>query len=72
MDNPPPKNHPAHHRKRTHSSRLSTKHGQVYECNSFSLTAALQEMHLQPQAIYKAEDDEQQIAALIQEAADSI
>lgn len=45
------------------------KHGQVYECNSFSLTAALQEIHLQPQAIYKAEDDEQQIATLIQEAA---
>ena len=45
------------------------KHGQVYECNSFSLTAALQEIHLQPQAVYKAEDDQQQIATLIQEAA---
>jgi molybdopterin molybdotransferase len=37
--------------------------GQVFESNSFALTAALQELNIQPALVYRSPDDEAQITA---------
>jgi len=43
-------------------------YGQVYESNSFSLTAALESMHIPVHRIYKAEDNVEVLAAMLQQA----
>lgn len=43
-------------------------YGQVYESNSFSLTAALQSLHIPVHRIYKAEDDPEVLTATLQQA----
>ncbi len=43
-------------------------YGQVYESNSFSLTAALELMHIPVHKIYKAEDDPAVLIAILQQA----
>ncbi|MBP6687283.1 MAG: molybdopterin molybdotransferase MoeA [Lacibacter sp.] len=43
-------------------------YGQVYESNSFSLTAALESMHLPVHRIYKAEDDPEILTATLHQA----
>ncbi len=43
-------------------------YGQVYESNSFGLTAALESLHLRVHKIYKAEDDLQELIAVLQQA----
>lgn len=43
-------------------------YGQVYESNSFSLTAALESLHLPVHRIYKAEDDPEMLTAILQQA----
>lgn len=43
-------------------------YGQVYESNSFSLTAALESLHLPVHKIYKVEDDADLLTAVLQEA----
>lgn len=45
-------------------------YGQVYESNSFSLTAAFKSMHLPVHQIYKAEDDAEVLTAILQQALD--
>jgi len=41
-------------------------YGQVYESNSFSLTAALESLHLPVHRMYKAEDDAEVLTAILQ------
>ncbi len=43
-------------------------YGQVYESNSFSLIAALESMHLPVHKVFKAEDDEEKLKTILQEA----
>ncbi|QQS29370.1 MAG: molybdopterin molybdotransferase MoeA [Sphingobacteriales bacterium] len=43
--------------------------GKVFECNSFSLTAALRSIHIQPVAVCFAPDDKQQISSQVQTTA---
>lgn len=43
-------------------------YGQVYESNSFSLTAALESMHIPVHRIYKVEDDPEVLTATLQQA----
>lgn len=43
-------------------------YGQVYESNSFGLTAALESLHLPVHRIYKAEDDPEVLTAILQQA----
>jgi molybdopterin molybdotransferase len=43
-------------------------YGQVYESNSFSLTAALESIHLAVHRIYKVEDDPETLTAILQQA----
>jgi molybdopterin molybdotransferase len=43
-------------------------YGQVYESNSFGLTAALESLHLPVHHIYKAEDDPEVLTAILQQA----
>lgn len=43
-------------------------YGQVYESNSFGLTAALESLHLPVHCIYKAEDDPEVLTAILQQA----
>lgn len=43
-------------------------YGQVYESNSFGLTAALESLHLSVHRIYKAEDDPEILTAILQQA----
>lgn len=43
-------------------------YGQVYESNSFSLTAALESMHLTVHRMYKAADDAEVLTAILQQA----
>ncbi|MBY0478305.1 MAG: molybdopterin molybdotransferase MoeA [Chitinophagaceae bacterium] len=43
-------------------------YGQVYESNSFGLTAALESLHLPVHRIYKAEDDLEVLTAILQQA----
>lgn len=43
-------------------------YGQVYESNSFSLTAALESMHIPVHCIYKVEDDAELLTATLQQA----
>ncbi|MFY7839931.1 MAG: gephyrin-like molybdotransferase Glp [Lacibacter sp.] len=43
-------------------------YGQVYESNSFSLTAALESLHLSVHRIYKAEDDAEVVTATLEQA----
>ncbi|NCU03950.1 MAG: molybdopterin molybdotransferase MoeA [Chitinophagaceae bacterium] len=43
-------------------------YGQVYESNSYSLTAALESMHLPVHRIYKAADDAEVLTATLQQA----
>ncbi len=42
--------------------------GQIYESNSFALSAALEEMNIKPVAVYKCDDDEKQITGCLHEA----
>ncbi|HLP35788.1 gephyrin-like molybdotransferase Glp [Lacibacter sp.] len=43
-------------------------YGQVYESNSFGLTAALESLHFPVHRIYKAEDDPEVLTAILQQA----
>jgi molybdopterin molybdotransferase len=43
-------------------------YGQVYESNSFGLTAALESLHLPVHQVYKAEDDPEVLTAILQQA----
>lgn len=43
-------------------------YGQVYESNSFSLTAALESLHIPVHRIYKVEDDLEVVTAILQQA----
>lgn len=43
-------------------------YGQVYESNSFGLTAALESLHLPVHRIYKAEDDAEVVTATLEQA----
>jgi molybdopterin molybdotransferase len=43
-------------------------YGQVYESNSFSLTAALESLQLQVHQVYKAEDNADALTAILQKA----
>lgn len=43
-------------------------YGQVYESNSFSLTAALESLHIPVHRIYKVEDDPEVLTATLQQA----
>ncbi|MEQ1798239.1 MAG: gephyrin-like molybdotransferase Glp [Lacibacter sp.] len=43
-------------------------YGQVYESNSFSLTAALESLHIPVDRIYKAQDDPEVLTAILQQA----
>lgn len=43
-------------------------YGQVYESNSFGLTAALESLHLPVHHIYKAEDDAEVVTATLEQA----
>lgn len=43
-------------------------YGQVYESNSYSLTAALQSLHIAVHQIYKAEDNPEVLTATLQQA----
>jgi len=43
-------------------------YGQVYESNSFSLTAALESMHIPVHRMYKAADDAEVLTAILQQA----
>lgn len=43
-------------------------YGQVYESNSFGLTAALKSLHLPVHRVYKAEDDADILTAILQQA----
>lgn len=43
-------------------------YGQVYESNSFGLTAALESLHLPVHRVYKAVDDLQELTAILQKA----
>ena len=43
-------------------------YGQVYESNSFSLTAALEAMHIPVHRMYKAADDAAELTAILQQA----
>jgi molybdopterin molybdotransferase len=43
-------------------------YGQVYESNSFGLTAALESLHLPVHQVYKAEDDPEVLTAILQHA----
>ena len=45
--------------------------GQVYESNSFALTAALREMHIEPTLVFRSNDDENQITAFLKTAIQS-
>lgn len=46
----------------------SLQQGQVYESNSFSLQAALKQMHIQEVKVYKAEDKLETVKQVIEEA----
>ncbi len=45
-------------------------YGQVYESNSFGLTAALESLHLTVHQVYKSEDDPDVLTAILQQALD--
>ncbi|QNA46227.1 molybdopterin molybdotransferase MoeA [Lacibacter sediminis] len=45
-------------------------YGQVYESNSYSLTAALQSLHLPVHRVYKVEDNPEVLTATLQQALD--
>src|SRR5581483_727718 len=45
-------------------------HGQVYECNSFQLTAALQELHMDDVAVFEAKDTVHAVQQALQSAID--
>lgn len=46
------------------------QHGEVYESNSFALTAALEQLHITPQRIIKAPDDSEVLKHIIDNALD--
>ncbi|HEX6427460.1 MAG TPA: gephyrin-like molybdotransferase Glp [Niastella sp.] len=49
----------------------SLLHGQVYECNSFQLRAALQQLQIEAVPVFEAKDDPQTVKDIIQNALDN-
>ncbi|THU31553.1 molybdopterin molybdotransferase MoeA [Niastella caeni] len=46
-------------------------HGQVYECNSFQLRAALQQLQIEDVPVFEAKDDPQTVKDILQNALDN-